>query len=221
MSEETLAEAYKHCESIAREYDRDRWIAALFAPADRRPDLHALSAFFFETGRIKSLVREPLMGEMRLTWWREAIDGERVGEAKGHPVAAPLIETILRRQLPVQAFEDYLLARRDELYREEQTHTVYAPAYAMAARVLETRGADAAAEAAGRAAKLAEGENPAAALPEIEAAEAALGRSPSAVAPAFAPLATLRLDVKRRLAGKGPAPLWRRQIAMWIWGRSR
>lgn len=235
MSEDTLAEAYKHCEALARAHDRDRWVSALFAPAEARGALHALSAFFHETRRIKGLVREPLMGEMRLTWWREAIDGTRAGEAAAHPVAAALTDTIRAHGLPVGAFENYLIAQRDALYREPPADVAAAEAegrrlnaseYALAARALAAGlpEGNMAADEAGQAAALAELDQPtgiALALSHIDAAEASLASLPTGVAPAFAPLACLRLDLNRRNVGKAPAAPWRRQIAIWIWGRGR
>ena len=43
-----LLRASRHCESLVREGDPDRFWATLFAPADRRPLYHALYAFNFE-----------------------------------------------------------------------------------------------------------------------------------------------------------------------------
>ena len=72
MTADALAEAYVHCGRIARENERDLWLAALFAPERLRPHLHALAAFAHEIGGVAARVREPLAGEMRLAWWREA-----------------------------------------------------------------------------------------------------------------------------------------------------
>jgi 15-cis-phytoene synthase len=113
---DALARAYEHCESLARDHDRDRWLSALFAPAGARPHFHALTAFSYEVGRLRDFVREPLAGEMRLAWWREALTGAGRGEVAGNPVAAALIDTIERFGLPLQAFENLLSARAFDLY---------------------------------------------------------------------------------------------------------
>ena len=88
MTADALAEAYVHCGQIARENERDLWLAALFAPERLRPHLHALAAFAHETSGVAARVREPLAGEMRLAWWREALAGARPAEAAGAPIAA-------------------------------------------------------------------------------------------------------------------------------------
>jgi phytoene/squalene synthetase len=220
-----LDESYLHCGALAREHKHDHWIAALFAPEASRKHLHALAAFAFETERIGAIVKEPFAGEVRLTWWLEAVEGLREGEAAGHPVAAALTSTIGEAKLPKSRFEAWLLARRDELYSdaepsEETGRLLEAPLYALGALALDSE-ADEAALRMGEATALLALEKPADALARLDAAQAALvGRTP-AVMPAFAPLAALRLDARRSLKGSGPAPGWRRQIAMLWWGRGR
>jgi phytoene synthase len=118
MNAEALERAYAHCADLARERERDRWLAALFAPAAARPPLHALAAFNAETARVRAAVSEPLAGETRLMWWREALAGARETEAAGHPVAAALIDTIAKFALPASAFDEMLQARSFDLYDE-------------------------------------------------------------------------------------------------------
>jgi len=113
---DALTQAYAHCEALTRDHDRDRWLAGLFAPAAARPHLYALTAFSYEVGRLREFLREPLAGEMRLEWWREALSGARGGEAAGNPVAAALNDTIQRFGLPIPAFDNLLTARAFDLY---------------------------------------------------------------------------------------------------------
>ena len=113
---EALRQAYDHCAGLARERARDFWLGALFAPEGARPHLHALAAFEAEIARVRAAVREPLAGEMRLAWWREALAGARDAEVSSHPVAAALIDTKAKFALPAQAFEDLLQARIFDLY---------------------------------------------------------------------------------------------------------
>jgi phytoene synthase len=161
-----LREAYAHCGALAREHEKDRWLSALFAPEAARPHLHALAAFDHETARVRALVREPLAGEMRLAWWREALEGRREMEAAAHPVAAALIDTIARFALPLPTFDALLEARAFDLYDDAMPtlddlalycRRTAGASFALAAQVLaEGRepGAAAASEAAGEAAGL-------------------------------------------------------------------
>ena len=58
-----------------RRHDWDRFICTLFAPEACRDDLFTLLAFNLELARTRERVTEPLIGEMRLQWWRDAIEG--------------------------------------------------------------------------------------------------------------------------------------------------
>ena len=112
----TLADAYAHCESVARAEDRDRWLASLFAPAVARPALHALIAFEREMTRLREAVREPQAGEIRLVWWREALTGPRRDEAQANPVAAAMIDTLERLRPPPHLIENAIAGRQFDLY---------------------------------------------------------------------------------------------------------
>lgn len=105
-----------HCLALLREADRDRYLSVLYAPEDKRGGLAALYAFNAEVARIRDLVHEPLPGEVRLQWWRDLINGEAWGSAEAHPVAAALVETINKYELPRTAFDNYCEARIFDLY---------------------------------------------------------------------------------------------------------
>lgn len=100
---------------VVRTADRDRYVATLYAPEDKRADMLALHAFNAEMAAVRDRVRQPLPGEIRLQWWRDVIAGD-AGAASGHPVAEALVETIERRGLPRQALQNYLDARLFDLY---------------------------------------------------------------------------------------------------------
>jgi phytoene synthase len=110
--------AFDHCAALLRAGDRDRFVAALFAPPACRPSLHALYAFNVEITRVREAIREPLAGEIRLQWWSEAIAGDRAGEARANPVAAALLATIARHGLPIDLVTGLIAAHRFDLYNE-------------------------------------------------------------------------------------------------------
>lgn len=112
----SLVSAYGVCEALVREGDKDRWLATLFAPADKRPHLHALYAFNYEVARVRELVSDPLPGEVRYQWWRDTLEGEARGDVRAHPVAAAIIGTIARFRLPRRALTDLIEAREFDLY---------------------------------------------------------------------------------------------------------
>ena len=107
---------YAYCDDLLRESDRDRWLACLFAPADRRPHLHALYAFNLEIARVREIVSDARLGELRFQWWRDAIGGEALGDPDGHPVASALRSTVEAFSLPRKALIDLIDARTFDLY---------------------------------------------------------------------------------------------------------
>ncbi|MBO0733567.1 MAG: squalene/phytoene synthase family protein, partial [Methylocapsa sp.] len=109
---------YAHCEEIIRRNDNDRWLASLFIPHDRRRHIHALYAFSFEVARIQEAVSQPLPGEIRLQWWRGAVEEENAQDAKANPVSAALLDTAARFELPKSLLLDLIDARTRDLYAD-------------------------------------------------------------------------------------------------------
>jgi phytoene synthase len=113
-----MQDAYAHCEAVVRAADKDRYLAALFAPAGLRPHLHALHAFNSEIARVRDAAREALPGEIRLQWWREALAGEREGEASAHPVTAALRATLAHYGFVATPLFELIDAHSFDLYDE-------------------------------------------------------------------------------------------------------
>ena len=109
---------FGYCENLVREADKDRFLATLFAPEKTRRQLFALYAFAAEIAQVPDRVREPMAGEIRLQWWRDVLAGSRASEARSHPPAAALFDTIVRARLPVPRLLDLIEARSFDLYGE-------------------------------------------------------------------------------------------------------
>ncbi len=88
---------------LVRRADPDRYLSALFAPAAKRSLLHALYAFNIEIARVADTVREPMIGEIRLEWWRETLAGARQGMPRNHDVARALTDLFAAIDLPHRA----------------------------------------------------------------------------------------------------------------------
>jgi 15-cis-phytoene synthase len=97
--------------TIARDGDLDRYASALFAPGYRREHLFALYAFNVELARIGEQVSEPQLGEIRLQWWRDALDRACAGGITGHPVADAVGRAVRECNLSRQSHADLIDAR--------------------------------------------------------------------------------------------------------------
>lgn len=89
--------------AAARDGEPDRYLAALLAPAPRREALLALAAYAAEVARVPFLaVREPAMGEIRLQWWRDALEQPKDART-GHAVADAVRAAVATCGLPAAA----------------------------------------------------------------------------------------------------------------------
>jgi phytoene synthase len=107
---------YEAAEALVRAEDKDRFLANLFAPETARKHLSALHAFSTEVARVREIVSDPLPGEIRLQWWRDALEGKARGAAEAHPIAKALLETVTVCRLPVAALTGLIEARGFDLY---------------------------------------------------------------------------------------------------------
>jgi phytoene synthase len=75
-------------DEAVRQADPDRWLASRFiADPTARAEVVALYAFNHELARATEVARDALLGEIRLTWWREAFEEVAAGKAhRRHPV---------------------------------------------------------------------------------------------------------------------------------------
>lgn len=146
--------------AIVRASAWDRYLATLFAPAEKRGALYALYAFDAEVSRISQLIHDPLPGEIRLQWWRDVVNGEREAEAQGHPVAAALLQTIKDHDLPRSAFDAYCEAHIFDFYHDPMPDQTALEAYLgatqsalvqLACLILDKDAARLAADASGHA----------------------------------------------------------------------
>jgi 15-cis-phytoene synthase len=111
-----MQDSFSYCEQLVQAADKDRFLASLFAPSDRRSPLFALYAFNVEIARVRELVREPLAGEVRLQWWRDGLEGRTQGEMRANPVADALLNTVARFKLPTERLVGLIEARTFDLY---------------------------------------------------------------------------------------------------------
>lgn len=149
--------------SLVKARDLDRYWAALFAPAPARPALLALYAFNAELARIPFIASEPMPGEIRLQWWRDALDRAAPGIKTGHPIADSFARAVMHYNFPrdrlIRMIDAYAPSLYGDLpadipalnaYLQDTSGTIFE----LAALILAGRGSkrtEAAAEQAGLA----------------------------------------------------------------------
>ena len=103
------------CARAVRAADYDRYLTTLFAPTDARAALLALYAFNLEIARIREHVSEPLLGEVRLQFWRDVIGEIYAGRPRPHQVALALATVVQAHDLPRESFDRLIDARAFDL----------------------------------------------------------------------------------------------------------
>src|SRR5437868_8365840 len=107
---------------LVRRHDPDRYQTTLFAPAERREALLALYTFNYEIARVRETVTEPMLGQIRLQWWREVVAAAFAGEPpRQHLVAVPLTAAIRDCRLTRAHFDRLIDTRERDLVDEPPT----------------------------------------------------------------------------------------------------
>ena len=202
--------SHRYVLDLVRSADRDRFLAALFAPEPARRGLLALLAFDHELARTRTVTREPVLARIRLEWWREAVT-EAAGAAapRAQPIVESLSEIARRHGIGAERFVGLIDAREEEI---EGPLDVVRAGHALADLELEVLGLrDTATREAARAVAAAwlMGEGPERDMLLAEARVLRAKIDPSAL-PILLP--ALALD--------GGASPWRRPLAYW-WAARR
>lgn len=108
-----------YCGAEVHRHDPDRFLTALYARPAQRESLLTLFAFNLEIAKVRESVSEPMLGEIRLQWWREALEEAYAGgPVRRHMVAEPLAGVIRARRLSRVHFDRLIDARAFDLYDE-------------------------------------------------------------------------------------------------------
>nr|WP_174820416.1 MULTISPECIES: squalene/phytoene synthase family protein [Ruegeria] len=114
----------KACAALVHRADPDRFIAVMAAPVAVRPKLFPLYALNVEVARAPWVTQETMIAEMRLQWWRDALQEIAEGKAvRRHEVVTPLSQ-VLSPDLAA-TLDEYVAVRRWDIYRdpfEDEAH---------------------------------------------------------------------------------------------------
>jgi len=107
-----------HCRELVNRFDHDRYLTVLYAPEEKREALYALYAFNYEISRIREVVSEPMLGEIRLQWWREAIDDIFNDIIRNHEIIPPLAVAITDHDLSRDMLMAIIDGKSQDIYDE-------------------------------------------------------------------------------------------------------
>jgi len=119
-----------HCAGLVRTADGDRFLSAMTARPGIREHLFALYAFNHEIAKVAEVVSEPMLGQIRLQWWRDAIEECFAGTPRRHQVVRALADAIRAGNLPRDPFDAAIDAREADLRPPELAAMEQLVAYA-------------------------------------------------------------------------------------------
>src|SRR5216684_3186562 len=122
----TKADRLSPVAALVRRHDRDRFQTVLFAPAGRREALLALYAFNYEIARVRESVTQPMLGQIRLQWWREVVDAAYAGAPARQQFVAEPLAAIIRDFALSRAHFDRLIDAREKDLADEPPPTLAA-----------------------------------------------------------------------------------------------
>ena len=106
----------QYCADMVRQDDYDRYLTVLCARPEDRRGLFALYAFNQEVAKTREQVTDATLGEIRLQWWRETVQGLYEGEVRRHPVAEEMALALRDAELPMALLMEIIDGRVSDLY---------------------------------------------------------------------------------------------------------
>ena len=116
--------SFEACAAIVERADPDRFLATMAASVAARRVLFPIYAFNVEVSRAPWVTEEPMIAEMRLQWWRDALEEIATGgDVRRHEVVDALAEVLDAEA--ARTLDGLVAARRWDVYKdpfEDQTH---------------------------------------------------------------------------------------------------
>ncbi|WP_050931315.1 squalene/phytoene synthase family protein [Aestuariivita boseongensis] len=105
------------CAQLVERGDPDRFLATMAAPVSARNVLFPLYAFNLEVARAPWVTEETMIAEMRLQWWRDALEEiARGGPVRKHEVTTPLAAIL--PHATAEKLDTLVAARRWDIYKD-------------------------------------------------------------------------------------------------------
>ena len=100
--------------------DEERWLSSRYAPDEARSALIVLYAFYYELARVRTVVTDHTMGQIRFQWWRDALEELRQGTPRQHDVVLALGAYLPRADVDFEQLEQLVEAHEAAFLAEDR-----------------------------------------------------------------------------------------------------
>jgi len=105
------------CRDLVERADPERFLAIRAMPEEVLAKLLPILALNIEVSRAPWVTQEPMIAEMRLQWWRDALEEIATGvEVRKHEVTTPLAAALTPEL--AQELDKFVAARRWDIYKD-------------------------------------------------------------------------------------------------------
>ncbi|KAH9002690.1 isoprenoid synthase domain-containing protein [Lactarius hatsudake] len=108
-------EHHAYCRDFVQKHDYEAYLVSHLYPADKRKGYFAIKAFYDELATVQDNVSSPIIGEMRMQFWRDAVKSLAVGRPPHHPIALALHDISQSTSLQSYHMRRIVDARAQEL----------------------------------------------------------------------------------------------------------
>ena len=106
--------AIEFCRVQFKKEEPERYFISLFAPKTVQASLWSIFAFNSELSKIKNSVTEPMIGRIRLQWWRESLEKLEENNSRGHYILEALQTLLAQKVIQLSDLMSLLDAREIE-----------------------------------------------------------------------------------------------------------
>lgn len=133
---DSLKEIVARLDQRIQTVDEERWLSSRYAPGETRHALIILYAFYYELARIRVVVTDQTMGQIRFQWWRDALEELRQGAPRQHDVVLALGSLLPRLETGFELLEQMIAAHEAAFLAEDRAAEPEAQLVTVAARLL-------------------------------------------------------------------------------------
>ena len=102
---DSLSEILARLDARIRRVDEPRWLSSRYAPAPERAALTVLYAFYYELARVRLVVSDQTLGQIRYQWWRDALTELAAGAPREHDVVLALADQMAQGRLDMSSLQ--------------------------------------------------------------------------------------------------------------------